>query len=168
MPTRKRVGILTGKYTELDLAELKRLMRKLGLEPRIENVSQEREIGIGLKTLLAGSDVLLTFPDPSIYNKHTVLNILLSSYRSRVPVVGFSAAYVKAGAVIAVYSTPSDIGRHMGEKVGTFLTQGSHTLTPAAFPRYFSISINKRVADSQKIRIPGTDLLKSKIMTIGR
>ena len=53
------------------------------------------------------SEVLLGVPDGVIYNSNNIRNILPSSYRRGIPLIGFSQGYVRAGAffVCAVFHT---------------------------------------------------------------
>jgi ABC-type uncharacterized transport system substrate-binding protein len=163
MPERKRVGILITESSSIDRAQIQRTAAEFGLTIQFGIVDSEREIGNTLREMLEQSDVLLALPDPAIFNQRTVKNILLSSYHNRVPVVGFSLAYVKAGAIAAVYSSPEEIGKHIGEWVGRFLRQRGAVTPTRTFPKYFSVSTNKSVADSLKILVPAAGTLESKL-----
>ncbi len=159
MPTRKRVGILQSNNSRHIKREIIRLAAKYGLKPKFGVVSDDNKIGSTLTKLMEQSDVLLALPDPLIFNQQTVRNILLSSYHQRIPVIGYSAAYVNAGAIASAYSSPQDIGRHMGDLVSTFLASGHNTLPRAVHPKYYSIKCNKRVANSLQIHLPPVDQL---------
>lgn len=148
------VGVLFGPVTQDSSAVLKLAAAELGISIRQETVTEQSQVGPALRRLLEESDLLLALPDPLVYNQNTIFNILLSSYHNQVPVVGFSASYVKAGALLAVYSTPSNIGRQIAETIRQFVTTGSNALPDAAFPRYFSIEVNRNVARSLDIDLP--------------
>ncbi len=163
MPGRERVGVLIGKSNQVQVEELKRLGARFGLTIQLGVVDDEKKIGVTLRKLLKKSDVLLALPDPTVFNQRTVKNILLSSYHNRVPVVGFSAAYVKAGAIAAVYSSPEEIGKHIGEQVGSLLFRHNGTLPPPSYPKYFSVSTNKSVADSLQILMPAARDIEARL-----
>jgi ABC-type uncharacterized transport system substrate-binding protein len=163
MPERKRVGILISKANAGRSKTFRRLASRFGLSVEIAVVEDERQIGNTLRDLLKKSDVLLALPDPAIFNQRTVKSILLSSYHNRIPVVGFSAAYVKAGAIVAVYSSPEEIGRHIGDWVGSLLKRNSNILSAPAYPKYFSIGTNNNVADSLQIRLPAARDLENSL-----
>jgi hypothetical protein len=55
-------------------------------------------------------DALLAVPDPLVFNSQTAANILAAAYRRRIPLIGFSPAYTRAGALVSLYSTPDQIG----------------------------------------------------------
>ncbi len=167
MPGRERVGVLIDKSNQANVEKLKRLGTKFGLTIQFGVVNDEKQIGVTLHKLLKKSDVLLALPDPAVFNQRTVKNILLSSYHNRVPVVGFSAAYVKAGAIAAVYSSPEEIGRHVGELVGSLLNRNNGTLPPPSYPKYFSVSTNKSVADSLQILVPAARDIEARLKEKG-
>jgi ABC-type uncharacterized transport system substrate-binding protein len=163
MPERKRIGILITEDKFADKEKMQRIASKFDLTIQFGVVENEQRIGSILREILERSDVLLALPDPAIFNQRTVKNILLSSYHNRVPVVGFSLAYVKAGTIAAVYSSPDEIGKHIGEWISHFLKHHGRTTPTRSFPKYFSISTNKSVADSLKIRLPAAEILQSEL-----
>lgn len=163
MPDRTRVGVLVSpasKEIEYDIA---RNAKRYGLHPIFERLDDEKQLGSVLKQLLDRSDVLLATPDPFIFNRNTVRNILLSSYHHQTPVIGFSAAYVKAGAIAAVFSTPEEIGRQAGEVAAKYLTDQNDRLPPPAYPKYFSVVSNQSVSNSLQIVLPTAEQLEARL-----
>ncbi len=163
LPDRDKVGVVLGSYSGIGKQRLQQIMRKMGLRPVIHN-STPNNIGSTLEKIFREADVLMAQPDPSIYNKNTVLTVLLSSYRHNVPVFGYSAAFVRSGATAAVYSSPVDIGNHIGDEINKFFTSGNRRLSQPTYPKYFSVDTNRRVIQSLNIRIPSKTEIKSEIM----
>ncbi|MFC0134769.1 hypothetical protein CR105_21815 [Massilia eurypsychrophila] len=95
---------------------------------------------------IASHEVLLAMPDSGVYNVDTVRNILLSTYRHKQGVIGFSADMVKAGALASTYSEIEDINAQVAEMAAAFVATGE--LAPPQFPRYFHTIINEGVARS--------------------
>jgi ABC-type uncharacterized transport system substrate-binding protein len=150
-PQASDVGLMLSRRDRELLDELARMAATFGLTLHAEVVDSERDIGRKLALLLDEIDVLLAQPDINIYNRKTVSQILLSSYRKRIPVIGYSAAYVKAGAFAAVFSSPTDIARQIADAITLFLTDGA--LPTGRFPpSYFSVSINQQVGHSLGIQ----------------
>lgn len=146
MPDTKRIGVLWGQESQLQQVNLQAAVQVRGLELVAGAVPSSASLFSGLKTVLDGADVLLAVADPQVYNSTTISNILLATYRSRVPVVAFSPAYVKAGAVLAVYSTPRQIGVQAGALARTMMLGGA---VPASqYPMEFSVAVNEHVARS--------------------
>lgn len=157
------LGVLLGPATNVLRPILDMAAKNMGIPIRMESVTEEGEIGPTLRHVLDDSDILLALPDPLIYNRNTIFNIILSSYHNQVPVIGFSASYAKAGAMLAVHSTPSEIGMHIAEAISQFIITGGGHLPDSAFPKYFSIEVNKSVAHSLDINLPGAEELKQRL-----
>ncbi|MCX7897827.1 MAG: hypothetical protein N2441_08140, partial [Rhodocyclaceae bacterium] len=156
LPERTRVGILPGPETRAVLPQIEAEARAAGLRlvvgPAIDTPEQ---IYHSLREVLVDADVLLAVPDALVYNAATLRNILLTSYRARVPMAAFSAAYVKAGALYAVHSTPAQIARQSAQIMRAYLA--GHPLPPPQAPREFTLVANARVAASLGIVLDDID-----------
>ncbi len=152
LPNWGRVGVLLGPQTrsELPLLERQARLRDLRLitSPSIDSPEQ---IYPALKEIFASADVLLALPDSVLFNSSSLRNILLTSYRARVPLVAFSPAYVKAGALMAVYTTPTQVAHHTAGVVRGWLV--GRGLPPVQSPREFEVVVNNHVANSLGLRI---------------
>jgi hypothetical protein len=100
---------------------------------------------------IAPNQVLLAMPDSAVYNADTIRNILLSTYRHKQGVIGFSADMVKAGALASTYSNIEDINAQVAEMAAGFVASG--VLAAPQFPRYFSTIVNQGVARSLDIDV---------------
>lgn len=152
LPNWLRVGVLLGPQTRVQLPQLERQARlrdlRLIVSPSVDSLEQ---IYPALKEVFESADVLLSLPDSVLYNSSSLQNILLASYRARVPLVAFSPAYVKAGALMAVYTTPDQVARHtVGVVRGWLAGRG---LPPVQPPREFDVVVNAHVANSLGLRI---------------
>jgi putative ABC transport system substrate-binding protein len=143
LPTCRRVGILLGKNSAESRASLMAAAKKANLIATVEVVNEEADLLPVLKRLLAHSGALLAVPDPAIYNRNNIASILLTSYRAKVPLFGFSSSYVKAGALAAIYSHPAQIGQQVAEIIQNL--PASRNLPAPLSPRYFSVGVNSRV-----------------------
>ena len=139
----RRVGVLLGKDSVDLVKTLQAAAREASMTVTIEMAADEADLLSALKRLLPNSDALLAVPDAVIYNRNNIPNILLSSYRAKVPLFGFSPAYVKAGALAAIYSLPEQIAQQVAEIIQSSATSGG--LPPPQSPSYFSVSVNTQV-----------------------
>lgn len=98
------------------------------------------------------TDVLLALPDSAVYNTENFRNILLSTYRHKQGVIGFSADMVKAGALATTYSEIEDINVQVTEIAASYVTGGE--LPAPQFPRYFRTIVNEGVARSLDVDVP--------------
>ncbi|NOZ37791.1 MAG: hypothetical protein GXP11_06960 [Gammaproteobacteria bacterium] len=144
----KRIGIPLGPDSQSMRDEIERIARQLKLSIEIENIEPTENLIHQLSRLLDRSDVLLALPDPAIFNRRNVRYILLSTYRKRIPVIGFSQSYVKAGALAATYSSPEQIGKQTAEAIIALQEKPAYKFSAAIPPKYFSVAINKQVARS--------------------
>lgn len=145
LPTAKRIGLLLGPESKPMLGPLQTALVTQGLTAHVEDVTQ-RGMFTALQNLLDDSDALLALADPAVFNSETVASILTAGYRRKVPLVAFSAAYVKAGALLAIYATPEQVARDGARIVGAVLA-GAPLPAPAT-PSEFTIGINGVVARS--------------------
>lgn len=97
------------------------------------------------------TDVLLALPDSAVYNTENIRNILLSTYRHKQGVIGFSADMVKAGALATTYSDVEDINAQVAELAAGYIDGGE--LAPPRFPHYFRTVVNEGVARSLDIDV---------------
>jgi hypothetical protein len=100
---------------------------------------------------IAQTEVLLALPDNAVFNAENIRNILLSTYRHKQAVVGFSSDMVRAGALASTYSDIEDINVQVAETAAQFVATG--TLPAPQFPRYFRTVINEGVARSLDVHI---------------
>lgn len=164
LPAAREIGIVVGPSNGKDIETLRTLAGSRGLTLIAEQAAREAELYPVLQSVLRASDVLLALPDPYIINVSTAQNLLLTSFRFRVPVIGHSAAYVRAGALAAVYSTPRQIGLESAQLVRQFLKTG--VLPQPKYPRFFTVSINRQMADSLGYTIADDAVVTQRIQQI--
>ena len=100
---------------------------------------------------IAQTEVLLALPDNVVFNAENIRNILLSTYRHKQAVIGFSSDMVRAGALASTYSDIEDINVQVAETAAQFAATG--TLPAPQFPRYFQTVINEGVARSLDVNV---------------
>lgn len=162
LPQRNRVAILLGREDEMPSLGERFQARGRDFEVHMARMQNESELLGQLERLLSQSDVLLALPSPLVHNRNTVQPLLLTTYRQGVPVVAYSEAYVQAGALLALYTTPAQLGRQTVEQI-LQLMQG-RSLPALQVPQYFSVSVNATVARSLGLSLPGADVLRERLM----
>ncbi len=156
-----RVGLVVGRESSELGTRLQASARDRRLRPTLETANEESDLYPALQRMFAEPTVLIAVPDPQLFNNRTISNILLTAYHHRSPVIGFSPAYVKAGALFALYSTPAQIGQQAGEAARIGLISGN--LPPPAAPRQFRISTNPYVARSLGITLEDAAVLRERL-----
>lgn len=145
-------GIINGKKIKLTRQQ-KHIIKRLKL-----NLSQYQTHSADLlptiRHLKQKNDALLMLPNQRLYNRGTLKGVLLTAYRNRIPVISYSPAQVKSGALASIYSSPDDIGRHLSELLSSSMRKRPKAGQTLHFARYYSIKINQRVAHSQGFMLP--------------
>jgi putative ABC transport system substrate-binding protein len=142
----RRVGVIWGPESVLQQSALVAAGQARGMAVSSGAVALNGSLFAGLKAALDDADVLLAVADPQVFNSGTVANILLATYRARIPVLAFSPAYVKAGALLSLHTAPDQIGVQAAGIVRSILLGG---VVPAAqYPLDFRVSVNVHVARS--------------------
>jgi ABC-type uncharacterized transport system substrate-binding protein len=160
-PAARRVGLVISAenagVAKLLLQEATRRNFRLN----VETVDSADDVSPALRRVLADSDVLLLAPDAIAINAGNAQNVLLTTYRFRVPVIGFSQGLSKAGAVASVYSSPGQIGRQ-GAMMALHLADNGE-LPPPQHAGEFSIAFNSHVARSLGVALPNEDDIRRKL-----
>ncbi len=161
LPGRRKVGLLHSPETHLELAGLKESFASHGMTLVAQPVRSTEYLFATLDELLNKTDVLLGIPDSTIYNPSNVRNILLTSYRHQMPLVGISQAYVNAGAVGAIFSTPEQLAGQTGAALVYFAR--NRRLPEPQYPVSYSIALNPQVARSLGIDLPSPEAIRERM-----
>jgi putative tryptophan/tyrosine transport system substrate-binding protein len=166
LPGKSRLGFLYSAKSAPYLAELERLAKVKRFTIVAARGEQAGDVGPMLGKAIAEVDFLFALPDADIYNRTTLPKILLSSYRSRRPLISFSAAHVKSGALAAVFTTPEHLARHIAELVLKLESAGTFALPPPQYSIYWSVSVNRQVAQSLGLTVSTDKELQSKLSEV--
>lgn len=139
LPERRRVAVLLGP----DAAQRERSLRstgeKYGMTVSVAQVTEAAALHETLQLLLPKADILLAVPDALVYGSANLRNVLRAAYGAGVPLAAFAPSYVKAGALLALFSTPAQVGRQTLEMAQGIL---SGSLPPPQYPHEFQIETN--------------------------
>lgn len=158
LPAAKKVGVLWGGDSVVHQRTLTAAANARGLELVNGFVSTDGAIFTGLKAALDGADVLLAVADPQVFNSTNISNILLTTYRARIPVLAFSPAYVKAGALLSLHTTSSQIGFQAAAMAKVVLQGGG--LAASQYPMDYVVGVNEYVARSLGVVVDGPTLVE--------
>jgi len=162
-PDRRRIGTVLGPKSRELLPVLRAEVQDRGLNLVQRIIDDEAELFPALQGVLPDADLLLAVPDSAVLTTASARSVLVSAYRYQVPVVAFSENYVKAGAIIAVFSTPEQLGREAAELLATAMEGGRLALPAPRYPKYFSVRVNTQVARSLGIVVADEQTLHSRL-----
>ncbi len=152
LPNSQNVGVLFGD-PQTDLKPLQDVAAASGLELAAASVNSEAELIVRLETVLRRTDAFVAIPDALLSRPASARAILLTSYRYQKPVFAFSRAYVDAGALAAVFTTPQQVASDVVNWLNG-LPPGRLTLPPPRAPESFEIAVNRQVARALGILLP--------------
>ena len=154
LPEASKLGVVLSTTQAWQLRELQSQAKALNLSVSDVILGPDQRLVESLEKLLPELDLLLALPDAEVFNRGTAQTIFLTTYRYRVPVVGYSRSLTRAGALVSIFSSPDQIGQQAAELALKALSIGMVKLPSAQFPRYYSISINQHVARSLGLELP--------------
>jgi putative tryptophan/tyrosine transport system substrate-binding protein len=163
LPNAKRVAVLLGEATIDMKDELEQALQRYEYTENIDIYKGNRNLVNVLDNLLEDSDAMLGIADPKVFNPENAQNILLTAYRWRVPLIGLSPAYVRAGSLAAVYTTARQFATQAIEAIERENSCARVTQIKPQHPKYFEVKINYRIAEAIGLVIDGQDQLHAKV-----
>lgn len=160
-PAARNVGLVVSSENETVAKALAKEAARRNLRLNVEIVAAPEALPSALRSVLSESDVLLLVPDAIAINASNAQNVLLTTYRFRIPVVGFSQGLTKAGAVASVYSSPAQIGLQGGQSALRLDEVGELPLPRHA--RENSLAFNPHVARSLGVVLPDEAEIRRKL-----
>ena len=147
-PGKVRIGVLSPPG--LDQAALAARGRELGLTLEFAGVAGPSRLMRAMLSLKGRADLVLTLPDGALYNSATVGPLVMASIEQRLPLIGFSAAFVRAGAAAGVFADFRDAGRQAAAMALNY--EPGHGARAPDPPRRWIVAVNQRV-----LRLLGLD-----------
>ena len=160
LPRRSMIGLLYSPDARIVLPRLPQ-----GMSINAQSIRSDETFYKTLESVLDNSDALLATPDSEIYSSSKVRNILLTSYRHKVPLIGISQAYVNAGAICAIFSTPEQFAEQAAKMVLSFAK--SRQLPAPQYSELFSIAVNQQVARSLEIELDSPEAIRERMDKTG-
>jgi ABC-type uncharacterized transport system, periplasmic component len=160
-PRATKVGVVVGHKNAGMLEALQRAAETESLTVIGAVADSESALVPTLGQVLKDADLLLAVPDAEVLNRNTVQSVLMTTYRFRDPVVGYSKALSRAGALVSLYSSPEQIGRQAGELAAKTLNGGK--LPGLQWPKYYSVSVNEHVGRSLGVDTPAEEALLGRL-----
>lgn len=154
LPKVRRIGVLYNPENNGDRIVRARMeAMKMGLVLEAEAVDKPQDIPAALERIAKKVDVLWGIPDDVVLNPQTAKQLLLFCYRNRIPFVGPSKAWVKAGALYALDRDYADIGSQCGGIASSILAgAGPRSIKPQS-PKRTVYFVNSKTARHMKVNI---------------
>ena len=157
LPAHERIATIAGPETPALARALAAAATHSGLDVRSAEAADIPALYPALRSVLEQPAVLVITPDGQVFNSQTVHHVLLTAFRLHAPVLGFSAAYVRAGAVLGLYTTPAQAGTEAAAVVRQALT--GQALPPPIHHALFEVGVNPTVARALGLALPPAEAL---------
>jgi putative ABC transport system substrate-binding protein len=151
----RKVGVLfdpaeTG--TVIQAAE--RAARRAGMELVSVPVLQPSEMESALSTLQDKVEALWSVPDRTVLGRGAAEQLLLFTLEHKLPLMGVSEQYVRAGALLGMAASYAENGRQAADRVQRVLNGEPPGSIPVARPEAVEVVFNPHVADRLNRRMP--------------
>jgi len=141
----KTIGILFQKWQNTFLSDFKD-------EAVFIEVGESSNVIIATRWALKNTGLLLAIPNKNIYNRHSLKGILLSAYQNATPLISYSPAHVKAGALAAIYASPANLAKKIVASIKSS-DLPSNDFNSRQFAEFYTFKINRRVAQSLGLKL---------------
>jgi hypothetical protein len=165
LPHARTLAVVLGPISRKHLGQVHGEAEKAGFEPLIGALTPDANPLAVLSPLVGATDAALVLPDSAEFNSAVARWLLQLSFRARTPVIAFSRAYVKAGALASVFVTPEDIGREAAGMLDHWLKTGEYP-RGMLYPDDYSIATNAAVAKALGIELPDETVLEARFKAI--
>lgn len=160
------IGVIRSGNAVISWARLRAAAARYRFKLQEESLSADSDLAAAIQNVSGQTDVILATPDPAVFSPQTISGILLSAYRSRVPLVGFSPAYTRAGALLSLHSSVQQLAAQTAEMVRVVAAGGA--LPAPQVPTHFEVSVNRQVARSLGVELPSEIVLVDHLRALER
>jgi putative ABC transport system substrate-binding protein len=152
LPTHKTVGVLYNPAENRKrVEEAGRAARSKGLRLLAHEVDTPHALPAALDAVAKEADMLWAIADTVVVSPETAKSLLVASFRNRIPFIGLSGAWVKAGALFALDWDYEDVGAQCGEAAVKVL-KGARAGSIGAMPaRRVTYALNLKTAREMRI-----------------
>ncbi len=160
----RTIGVIYDPRVSSDLIrEARSASKDLGLHLETREVSSHKEVTWAVRDLLSQVDAQWVIADSTVVNPENLRHMLLTSVENRVPILAFSDAVVREGALASV-STPADeIGQEAAGLANRILNGQLVSTLPIHCSRRAVVFINLKTARSIQLSIPSDVLSTARI-----
>ena len=160
-PQQKSVAVLFNPAeNSATVQEATEYCRQIGIDLMPIQVATPKDLPFALEQLSNKVEILLTIPDETAMSVNTAKEVLLASFRNKVPLIGLSDNWVKSGAYYALSWDYVDLGQQSAVMAQKLLNGTPISSISPEHPRKVTYTINAKIAEHMNMEIP-EDLLKN-------
>ena len=162
-PQVKRIGVIFNRAkTGYLVTRAQAVARNEGLELITREISSAKDAIGALESFQDGIDALWIVPDETVLSQTMVQQMLLFSYRRKIPLIGLSDRHAQMGALFALsFASSEDIGRQAGEIAQAILGGRAAADVPYTTARKLYLTVNLKAAHKLGLEIPQAILARA-------
>lgn len=156
LPGKNRLGIIRNSGRGGPSAEqLREAASREGYSAQVAECTGPDGLLAAFLSLKGKADLVLCLPDSTLYNGATAKPLILASLQHRLPIIGFSSSFVRAGAAVGVYPDFQAVGRQTADFAVRCLTK--RECAGQEYPKRLVVAVNQRVGRLLGIEFPERD-----------
>ena len=163
LPETESVTVALGENSRRFADEIEQACSDMGLKCTNVLIKDNAGIEAALEQAARTDRVLVVFPDSQVINANTAKSLILGAYLRRISLVGYSQALVKAGALMAVHSSPEQLGMDAANMALGTLGDVHGRLPMSRYPKLFSVSVNYQLARALRLDMQAESTLENNI-----
>jgi putative ABC transport system substrate-binding protein len=155
VPTAKKIGVIYNpQETETVIQQAKKTAREMGLELIAVPISSGDKVPDALRTMDKNVDALWSVADSTTFTPPSAEFIFLHTLRNKLPFMGLSPAFVKAGALLALAIDYQEVGAQCGGLATKILSGENPGSLPITTPQKLVLHVNLKTAETIGLKIP--------------
>jgi putative ABC transport system substrate-binding protein len=159
VPNVKRIGVIYNpQETETVVQQGRKAAKDLGLELHAVPISSGEKVPEALRALDKNVDALWAVADSTAFTPASAEFIFLHTLRNKLPFMGLSPAFVKAGALLALAIDYQDVGAQCGGLATKLLSGENPSSLPVTTPQKVVLHVNLKTAETIGLKIPSERL----------
>ena len=152
LPGVRHVGVIYDPTHTTALAEqCEAALHTAGMTLNRRAVASGDQVTAALQSLASHVEILWLLPDPTVVSPETTRTLLQAAREARLPVLAYSEALARAGALLAVEGRYDDMGAKAAAMAKQILAGRA---APGVGSPEGALFLNARVADQIGVRIP--------------
>ncbi len=148
LPKTGSIGVIYSTVeTGLVVADARKVAARMGIKLLGIEVNGPSEVPSAMKQLVGKVDFLWSVADSNVFTRETTRDILISTLRNKLPFMGLSPGFVRAGALVALDADAGGIGRRAADVAASVLEGQDPGKIPVHVPHKVKLVINKNTID---------------------
>lgn len=155
VPSAKKVGVIYNpQETDSVVQQARKTAKEIGIDIVGIAIGSGEKVPDALRTLDNSKiDALWSVADSTAFSSGSLEFILLHTLRNKIPFMGLSPAFVKAGALMALDVDYQEVGAQCGGLAAKILAGDPPSSLPVTTPQRVTLHVNLKTAETIGLKI---------------